>query len=91
MEPVSLFFFLIAIDDPKETRVGPSDLRYPSEQKQSGDSGADGHLGHQTDDKGDHGPRYVGMLLPVPAHIYWGRKIVWPPLCIHRETEARGG
>nr|XP_060505999.1 dynein axonemal assembly factor 1 [Panthera onca] len=59
-----------AINDPKETRVGPSDVRYPSEQKQSGDSGADGHLGHQTDDKGDHGPRYMGMLLPVPVHIY---------------------
>ncbi|XP_044901463.1 dynein axonemal assembly factor 1 isoform X2 [Felis catus] len=52
-----------AIDDPKETRVGPSDLRYPSEQKQSGDSGADGHLGHQTDDKGDHGPRMTKRFI----------------------------
>ncbi|XP_047691650.1 dynein axonemal assembly factor 1 isoform X1 [Prionailurus viverrinus] len=52
-----------AIDDPKETRVGPSDLRYPSEQKQSGNSGADGHLGHQTDDKGDHGPRMTKRFI----------------------------
>ncbi|XP_030154622.1 dynein assembly factor 1, axonemal [Lynx canadensis] len=52
-----------AVDDPKETRVGPSDLRYPSEQKQSGDSGADGHLGHQTDDKGDHGPRMTKRFI----------------------------
>ncbi|XP_026932112.1 dynein axonemal assembly factor 1 isoform X3 [Acinonyx jubatus] len=52
-----------AIDDPKETRVGPSDLRYPSEQKQSGDSGADGHLGLQTDDKGDHGPRMTKCFI----------------------------
>ncbi|XP_042824546.1 dynein axonemal assembly factor 1 isoform X2 [Panthera tigris] len=52
-----------AINDPKETRVGPSDVRYPSEQKQSGDSGADGHLGHQTDDKGDHGPRMTKRFI----------------------------
>ncbi|XP_025776683.1 dynein assembly factor 1, axonemal [Puma concolor] len=52
-----------AINDPKETRVGPSDIRYPSEQKQSGDSGADGHLGHQTDDKGDHGPRMTKRFI----------------------------
>ncbi|XP_045297247.1 dynein axonemal assembly factor 1 isoform X1 [Leopardus geoffroyi] len=52
-----------AINDPKETRVGPSDIRYPSEQKQSGDSRADGHLGHQTDDKGDHGPRMTKRFI----------------------------
>ncbi|XP_039083719.1 dynein assembly factor 1, axonemal isoform X3 [Hyaena hyaena] len=52
-----------AINDPKETCVGPCDTSYTSEQKQSGDSRSDSRLAQQRDDKEDQGPRMTKSFL----------------------------